>query len=318
MVAEHPKISFVIPLYNESEIFTELISRLRKLIDRITDPCEIIFIDDGSKDNTALLMQELAYADKKYHCIFLSRNFGHQFAVSAGLEFAMGEYIMVLDGDLQDPPELFFEFYKKLSEGYDVVYGIRKKRKEGVLKRATYYLFYRILKSISAYSIPLDSGDFAMITKRVAKIIVKMPEQSRFLRGMRSWVGFKQIGIEYERDARGAGDSKYSFRQLLKLGSDGVFNFSTFPIKFFTILGVCCMMSSVIYFLYTLYRKMFYNDVPVGFPALLFVIILFGGIQLLSIGVIGEYVQRIFSQVKNRPLYLISKRVVNGKDVADE
>jgi dolichol-phosphate mannosyltransferase len=318
MVAENPKISFVVPLYNESEIFTELVSRLQNLTDNISESCEIVFIDDGSKDITPMLMAEIAYANNNYHCIFLSRNFGHQFAVSAGLEFAKGEYIMILDGDLQDPPELFFDFYRKILEGFDVVYGIREKRKEGIIKKSVYYLFYRILKNISNYYIPLDSGDFAMITKRVAKIIVKMPEQSRFLRGMRSWVGFKQIGIEYERDARGAGDSKYSFRHLFKLGSDGIFNFSTFPIKFFTILGVFCMMSSVIYFLYTLYRKMFYNDVPVGFPALLFVIILFGGIQLLAIGVIGEYVQRIFSQVKNRPLFIISKRVVNGKDVTED
>ena len=313
-----PKFSFVIPLYNESEIFTKLIFRLNDLVEKISEPCEIVLIDDGSKDITPILMEELAYLNNNYHCIFLFRNFGHQFALSAGLEFALGDYIMVLDGDLQDPPELFFEFYKKLSEGYDVVYGIRKKRKEGLFKRMSYYLFYRILKSISDYTIPLDSGDFAIMKRNVAKIIVKMPEQSRYLRGIRSWVGFKQTGIEYYREGRGAGDSKYSVRQLFKLGSDGVFNFSNFPIKLFTFIGGFCMLSSIIYFLYTIYRKIFYKDVPVGFSALLFVIILFGGIQLLSIGVIGEYVQRIFSQVKNRPLFIISKRVVNGKEVENE
>ncbi len=318
MADDQPKFSFIIPLYNECEIYSELIIRLNNLIDKIQEPCEVVLIDDGSKDITSLLMEETAYADPRYHCLFLSRNFGHQFALSAGLEFVRGEFIMVLDGDLQDPPELFFEFYQKISEGYDVVYGVRKKRKEGLMKRASYFLFYRILKGISNYSIPLDSGDFAMMTRRVAKLIVKMPEQSRFIRGIRSWVGFKQIGLEYERQARGAGETKYTFKHLLKLGSDGIFNFSTFPIKLITYLGFISVFSSFIYFLYTIYRKLYYHDVPSGFPALVFLIILFGGIQLISIGIIGEYVQRIFSQVKNRPLYVVSKRVMNSKDVTDE
>jgi glycosyltransferase involved in cell wall biosynthesis len=318
MIAEHPKFSFIIPLYNECEIFSELILRLNHLLDRIPDACEIILIDDGSKDTTSVLMEELAYSDKRYHCIFLSRNFGHQFALSAGLEFALGDYIMILDGDLQDPPELFFDFYKKLSEGYDVVYGVRKKRKESYLKRITYFSFYRILKNISGNSMPLDSGDFAMITKRVAKLIVKMPEQSRYLRGIRNWVGFKQTGLQYERLARETGDSKYSFLKLLKLGSDGIFNFSTFPIKLITILGFASIFSSLVYFFLTIYKKFYSDDVPSGFTALLFVIILFGGVQLISVGIIGEYVQRIFSQVKNRPLFIISKRVFNGEKISDE
>ena len=316
-MAESPKFSFIVPLYNECEMFPDLKNRLNALMNKIDGTCEVVLVDDGSNDLTPAFMEETGYSDKRYQCVFLSRNFGHQFAVSAGLEFALGDYIMVIDGDLQDPPELFFDFYRKIAEGFDVVYGIRKKRKEGVLKRLAYYLFYRILRGVSSYTIPLDSGDFAMITKRVAKILVKMPEQSRFLRGIRSWVGFRQTGIEYERDARGAGDSKYSLWKLIKLGSDGVFNFSTFPIKLFTVIGIGCICSAVLYFLYTMLRKIIYHDVPAGFPALLFMVILFGGIQLLSIGVIGEYVQRIFLQVKSRPLYIVSKRIENGEEITE-
>ena len=311
-----PEISFVIPVYNEEEVFDLLIKRLDELVSKIDSPCEVVLIDDGSVDNTPALIENIAVQNGHYQAIFLTRNFGHQRALSAGLEHARGDVLMILDGDLQDPPELFFKFYDYIKKGYDVVYGVRKERKESVLKRASYNLFYKILNKISNYPIPKDSGDFGMITRQVVNNMNRMQEESRFLRGIRSWVGCKKIGIPYERKERAAGVPKYSFKMLFKLAYDGIFNFSVFPIKVLTYLGVVCISVSAFYFLLTLVKRMFYQSVPSGFTALLFMILLFGGVQLLSIGIIGEYVQRIFFQVKNRPLYLISRKIVNRNTVS--
>lgn len=219
---------------------------------------------------------------------------------------------MFLDADLQDPPELYFEFMQKINEGYDVVYGIRKKRKENFIKRISYNLFYKLLNRISNFPIPKDSGDFGIITRPVADAMNMHREDSRFLRGVRSWVGFKQFGLVYERQERKAGVPKYTFRKLLKLATDGIFNFTTLPITILITLGSISIISSLVYFTITLARKYFYEDVPIGFTALLFTIIFFGGLQLFFIGVIGEYIQRIFFQVKNRPLYVIKKRIIDG------
>lgn len=312
---KNPEFSFIIPIYNEVEVLQMLIERIDSLIKRINGLCEVVIVDDGSTDNTSFLLEELALKDEKYQCVFLSRNFGHQRALTAGLELARGEYIMILDADLQDPPELFFDFFEKIKEGNDVVYGIRKNRKESFIKRFFYNAFYRLLNKISNYPIPKDSGDFCLMTRRVVRAMMRNQEESRFLRGIRSWVGFKQIGIPYERNKRAAGITKYSFRKLFQLAYDGIFNFTTFPIKMLTISGVICILTSFLYFLITVIRKYVYDDVPQGFTAILFVVILFGGVQLLSLGVIGEYIQRIFFQVKKRPLYIISKKIIDGKEV---
>jgi polyisoprenyl-phosphate glycosyltransferase len=307
-----PQISIIAPLYNESETFPHLIKRLNEVMDSSDLSIEIVLIDDGSRDNTAQLMQALALSDERYHCIFLARNHGHQLALTAGLAHARGtEGVMVIDGDLQDPPELLKEFYPYLKQGNDVVYAVRKKRKEGVLKRSAYFLFYRILKSISYIDIPLDSGDFALISRRVVNIMNKMPEESRYLRGMRTWVGFKQIGVEYERSERQAGESKYSFSMLFKLAYNGIFNFSEFPIKFVTRLGFLAILIAFIYFVSVVIKKFFFQEVIEGFTALLFIIILFSGVQLIALGVIGEYVLRVFFQSKNRPLFIVKETIVD-------
>jgi polyisoprenyl-phosphate glycosyltransferase len=307
-----PQISIVAPLYNESETFPHLIKRLNEVMESSDFTMEIVLIDDGSRDNTAQLMQALALSDERYHCIFLARNHGHQLALTAGLAHARGtEGVMVIDGDLQDPPELLKEFYPYLKQGNDVIYAVRKKRKEGVLKRSAYFLFYRILKSISYIDIPLDSGDFALMSRRVVNIMNKMPEESRYLRGMRTWVGFKQIGVEYERSERQAGESKYSFSMLFKLAYNGIFNFSEFPIKFVSRLGVFAILVAFIYFISVVIKKFFFQEVIEGFTALLFIIILFSGVQLFALGVIGEYVLRVFFQSKNRPLFIVKETIVD-------
>jgi glycosyltransferase involved in cell wall biosynthesis len=309
-----PQISIVAPLYNESESFPHLIERLNAVMDNSPLDIEVLLIDDGSKDGTGEMMRQIAFTDKRYHCLFLSRNHGHQLALTAGISAAKGtEALFIIDGDLQDPPELLPEFYAKLKEGYDVVYAVRKKRKEGFLKRIGYYLFYRLLKSISYVEIPLDSGDFSLVSRRVVNVMKKMPEESRYLRGMRTWIGFKQIGVQYERDERVAGASKYSFKQLFRLAYNGIFNFSEFPIKFMTNTGATAVIIALLYFVVVVIKKVFYTQVIEGFTALLFVVILFSGVQLLALGIIGEYVLRIFFQSKNRPLFVIESEIEKGE-----
>ncbi|QJD79103.1 glycosyltransferase family 2 protein [Spirosoma rhododendri] len=315
---DDPQVSIIAPLYNESETLPHLVTRLNTLMDRLSLRIEVVLVDDGSRDQTALLMQELALADARYHCVFLSRNYGHQIALTAGIAAARGsEALFIIDGDLQDPPELLPDFYQKLKEGYDVVYAVRKKRKEGWLKRMAYAGFYKFMRSISYVDIPLDSGDFSLISRRVANVMKQMPEESRFIRGMRSWIGFRQTGIEYDRDARLVGTSKYSFKMLRKLAYNGIFNFSEYPIKLVTRLGVITLVFAVLYLIQTLIKKYYYGDVPQGFTATLLVIILFSGVQLLALGLIGEYVLRIFFQSKGRPLYIVREVIRHQERQAD-
>ena len=310
-----PQVSLVIPLYNEESVFRSLITRITAVIEKAPMSCEVVLIDDGSSDATQELMTDQAKKDTRFHCVFLSRNFGHQIALSAGMSRALGsEALFILDGDLQDPPELLEEFYTHLKNGNDVVYAIRKKRKESYLKKLAYSTFYRFLDKISYVKIPLDSGDFSMISRRVTDILVQMPEQSRYIRGMRSWSGFNQIGVPYERDAREEGNTKYAFKHLLKRASEGIFNFSEFPIRFITRLGAFSVLISIVYLFTVLYKRIAYDAVPEGFTALLIAIIMFSGVILISIGIIGEYILRIFFQSKQRPLFLIDKEIINGEE----
>lgn len=305
-ILPNPQISIIAPLFNETESFPRLVARLNGVMESSPLAIEVVLIDDGSRDNTALLMQQLALTDSRYHCVFLSRNYGHQIALTAGIAAARGsEALFIIDGDLQDPPELLSDFYQKYQEGFDVVYAVRKKRKENWFKRTAYATFYRLMKSISYVDIPLDSGDFSLISRRVADVLNQMPEESRFIRGMRSWIGFRQTGFEYERDARLAGESKYSFKMLQRLAYNGIFNFSEYPIKIITRLGMLTIGVALIYLIQTLIKRFVYHDVPQGFTALLFIIVLFSGVQLIALGLIGEYVLRIFFQAKGRPLYVL-------------
>jgi dolichol-phosphate mannosyltransferase len=308
-------ISIIVPLYNEQAVFDNLIERLVNVIDTTLFSCEVILIDDGSTDNTRQLVEKICEKDSRFTGILLSRNHGHQLAVSAGLANVRGQKgAMIIDGDLQDPPELVKEFYELLVNGYDVIYAIRKNRKESFLKKVAYSTYYRLQKKISSFNIPIDSGDFSMLSRRVVDNMNNMPEQSRYLRGMRAWVGFKQIGYEYDRDQRHAGETKYSWNKLFELAFNGIFNFSDFPVKFITRMGFITVVFSLIYFGYNIYRKLFYNDVPQGFTATILAIILFSGVQLISLGLIGEYVLRIYNQVRNRPLFIVEKIIQEGKE----
>ncbi len=311
----NPQISIVVPLFNEQESFHLLLERLNDLMKNSSLTIEIVMVDDGSKDSTAQLMQLNAIQDERYHCIFLSRNFGHQLALTAGLSVVRGtEAVLCIDGDLQDPPELLDEFYKLYKQGYEVVYAVRKNRKESWLLKLMFHYYYRIQRKMSDIDVPLDSGDFALLSRRVVDTMNQLPEESRYLRGLRSWVGFKQIGYEYDRPERAAGETKYPISKRIKIALNGIFNFSEIPVKFITNMGIATILIALSYFIYTLLKRfVFHIPVVEGFTGLLFTIILFSGVQLVSLGIIGEYVLRIFFQVKGRPLFIIKNRIVDGK-----
>lgn len=312
-----PQISIVAPLYNEQESFPTLVERLNKLMDTSTETIEVVLVNDGSRDRTAELMQVLALTDPRYHCVFLSRNFGHQLALTAGMAAARGtDAIMCIDGDLQDPPELLSEFYKLYKEGYDVVYAVRKNRKEGWLLKAMFHYYYRVQKQMVNIDAALDSGDFALLSRNVVNVMNQLPEESRYLRGLRSWVGFKQIGYEYDRPERAAGETKYPISKRIKIAFNGIFNFSEIPIRVVTNLGIATIIFALSYFIYTLVKKyILHIEVADGFTGLMLTIILFSGVQLLSLGIIGEYVLRIFFQVKQRPLFIVKSSIIDGKEV---
>lgn len=308
-------ISIVVPLYNEEAVFEKLIQRLKGVLDSTKFSCEIVLVNDGSADRTAELVENICNEDARFTGVLLSRNHGHQLAVSAGLANSSGtKGVMIIDGDLQDPPELVSDFYELLMNGYDVIYAIRKNRKESFLKKLAYSTYYRLQKKISSFNIPIDSGDFSMLSRRVVDHMNNMPEQSRYLRGMRAWVGFKQIGFEYDRDERQAGETKYSWSKLFELAFNGIFNFSDFPVRLITRLGLFTIIGSLFYLIFILVEKIIYKDVPQGFTAMILAIILFSGVQLLSLGLIGEYVLRIYNQVRNRPIFIIDKIVKKEQD----
>jgi len=315
----NPEYSFVVPLYNEQENFRDLVARLNTVISSNALSAEVVLIDDGSRDNTPLLMHDIALSDDRYHCVFLSRNHGHQLALSAGLKYARGtKAVLVIDGDLQDPPELITDFIQEMQAGYDVVYGVRKKRKEGIFKRSMYWIYYRLMKNIANIDLPLDSGDFALISRRVLNLMNAMPEKNRYLRGMRTWTGFRQKGFEYERSERNAGTTKYTLRKLFQLAWSGLYNFSDLPIRIMTYTGGLAIAASLIYLLTVLYKKYFEptGEVPTGFTATIIAIIFFGGIQLMAFGIIGQYVLRIYREVQQRPLFIIDK-IIRDKEEQD-
>lgn len=310
MSISKPQVSILVPLYNEEKIFGQLIERLTKLLDSFEPATQVVLVNDGSIDQTPVLMTELSARDPRFKSVFLSRNHGHQMAVSAGLFCADAEEaIMIIDGDLQDPPELIFDFYKKLQEGYDVIYAIRKNRKEGFMLTFLFWAYYRIQKRLSNFDIPMDTGDFCMMSRRVRDILISMPEESRYLRGMRSWVGFRQYGYEYERQERHAGDSKYSLKKRMEIGLNGIFNFSKVPIRFMYILGFGSILLSILYTFLLLYLKYTTHNLPDGYITLIFAISFFSGVQLITLGLIGEYVFRTYNQVRQRPLFIIDKTI---------
>ena len=303
------KISIIVPVYNSSEFMNSLLLAIDKERIQSQWDIELLLIDDGSKDNSYAKIEKLASTYSYIKGIKLSRNFGHQIAVKTGLSHCTGDYIAIIDDDLQDPPSLLPDFFKYLDNGYDVAYGVRKKRKESLVKRFSYTSFYRILKKLSETDIPLDSGDFCVMKKIVVDNMLKLDEQNPFLRGIRAWVGFKQIGVEYERDARIDGISGYTLKKLLKIALDGIFSFSSIPIRIITILGVMGLFFAFSYSTITIYAYYTHHINTKGFSTLVILVSFFSSIILICLGVIGEYIVRIYDEVRNRPYTVIEKSI---------
>ena len=302
-----PELSVVVPVYNSAEILPELYRRLVKVLEGEGVDFELVFVEDKSPDDLRGVLRDLRGKDERVKFLAFSRNFGHQAAVTAGLDAATGRAAVVMDDDLQDPPEVIPAFLEKWRQGFHVVYGIRRARKEPAWKRAAYHTFYRILSSLATLPIPPDTGDFCLYDRKVVQVLRAMPERTRFLRGMRVWAGFRHTGVEYERPSRAAGESTYSLRMLLDLAASGITGFSTFPLRIAFILGAAAALGSFLLALGLVSLKIFYGvDVP-GWTSLAVIVLFFSGLILLSQGVTNEYLARIFEEVKARPHYVIEE-----------
>lgn len=302
------ELSVVIPVYNEELNIPVLFERVRKSVSSITDSFELIFVNDGSRDESLKLIRKLADENSFVKYIDFSRNFGHQLAVSAGLDYCTGNAIVIIDADLQDPPELIRTMYEKMKEGYEVVYARRRKRAgESFMKKLTARLFYRILSRVTSVEIPVDTGDFRIVDRKVIDILKRMPEQHKFLRGQIAWIGFRQTFVEYDREERLAGDTGYPYKKMIRFAIDGITSFSNLPLKFATFTGF--FVSGITFFLilYALYSRFISRDYVPGWTSLMLAVLFIGGVQLISIGIIGEYISRLSSNVRNRPLYIVKE-----------
>jgi polyisoprenyl-phosphate glycosyltransferase len=304
------KISILVPVYNSASFMNKLLEAIEA--QRILSgwDLELVLVDDGSKDKSFEKIEELALKYNYIKGIKLSKNFGHQIAVKTALSHCQGDYVAIIDDDLQDPPSLLPHFFSFLDKGYDVAYGVRKKRKESLIKRICYSAFYRILKSMSDIHIPIDSGDFCVMKKHVVQNMLKLQEQNPFLRGIRAWVGFKQIGVEYERHARLDGQSGYTLKKLLKIAIDGIFSFSSAPIRLITFIGMVGFSFAAIYSILIIYNYFVHGIEVRGFATLSIIISFFSSLILICLGIIGEYIVRIYDEVRDRP-YVVIERTTN-------
>jgi polyisoprenyl-phosphate glycosyltransferase len=309
----NPLLSVIIPCYNESAVLSILYERISVAARGWGMRYEIIAVDDGSSDATWEMLAKFTDADPAWKAIRLARNFGHQIALWAGLKHASGDVVAVLDADLQDPPETLPFLLEKWKEGYDVVYAVRRKRKEGAFKLAAYYCYYRVLAFLAEIEVPLDSGDFCVMDRRVVETMSAITEQQPFIRGLRAWVGFRQIGVPYERDRRAAGEVKYTFKKLTQLALNGIFSYSTRPLKLATYLGflvsIVAFLGIIFVFLQRIFSQQFAEFgmpyVP-GFATIVIAILFMGGVQLVCVGILGEYVARIYENVRGRPQFTVS------------
>lgn len=304
----HPLLSVVIPVLDEEDNLPKLAETLLPVLQHM-GTYEVIFVDDGSTDRSAELVRELRRGDPAVKLIRFSRNFGHQAALSAGLDHATGEAVVFMDCDLQDPPELLPDFVARWREGYEVVYAIREKRREGWIKRFMYFSFYRLLRAIADIRIPLDSGDFCLLDRRAADQIRRLPEKNRFLRGLRTWIGFRQVGVPFDRPARFAGKPKYSIRKLMRLALDGLFSFSSVPLRIASYLGLLTAGAGIVYLVVAVVARIFVGRVPQGWTSIIAIMLILGGIQLVVMAILGQYLARVYDETKERPVYVIDDRV---------
>ena len=309
------RVTIAIPIHNEEDVLPALLLRVMAVLDATPGgPHELLLVDDGSRDRSLAMIEEATQHDPRIAVVVLSRNFGHQAALTAAFDHARGDVMLIMDGDLQDPPEALPRLLARLDEGFDVVYVRRTRRKEPLWLRASYHVAYRFIARLARIALPIDAGDFALLSRRAIDAVRDLPERQRYLRGLRSWVGFRQTGLEVERDARAAGESKYSLRRLVGLALDGAFAFSTAPLRFIGVLGGFALLGSLAFSVYAVYAKFAQGRSPQGFTALTVLGTLLGGMLLLSLWIIGEYVGRIYEEVKRRPVYIVDRivRVADG------
>ena len=309
-------ISIAIPAFNETAVLPALVDRLTATLSTLGIPRQqVVIVDDGSTDDTAVQLRGIVEEDPRFEAVLLSRNFGHQAALSAALDRVTGDVTIVMDADLQDDPGLIPAMLAKYQEGYDVVYAVRKTRREHVVLRSAYRAFYRLIASLSNVALPVDAGDFGLMSKRVIRAIRASPERQRYLRGLRAWVGFRQFGLEVDRLERHAGESHYSTAKLVTLALNGIFSFSLAPLRLATILGAVAVTIALTWAAFVLYAKLFLDRSPQGFSSLVITIIFLSGANLFFLGVIGEYVGRTYEESKGRPLYVIDEVIV-GQAIA--
>ncbi len=309
VVEAKPLVSLIVPAYNEEAVIEETYKRLKNVMEQGGYDFEILIVDDGSTDRTPEKVKKICLNDKRVKLIRFSRNFGHQVAISAGIDRAVGKVAVIIDADLQDPPEVIPGMIEKWSTGYEVVYGVRKKRKgESLFKRVTAALFYRLLRQMTPIEIPLDAGDFRLLDRKVLEELKKMPERRRFVRGMVSWVGFRQTSVEYVREKRFAGTTKYPLRKMINFAIDGILSFSTVPLRISSALGFLSAAVSFLMMMYGLIVRIFYpSRVMTGWASLFVAVLFIGGIQLICIGILGEYLGRVYEETKKRPLYIVAE-----------
>ncbi len=305
----YPKYSFIIPVYNEEDTLLEMYRRVSAVMNQMDGAVELILVNDGSRDRTLSILRDLHEKDLRVCYISFARNFGHQVAVTAGINFVRGQVIVIMDADLQDPPELIPELVEKWKQGYQVVYAQRTKRhKEGWFKRLPAYMFYRLLRRLADVDIPLDSGDFCLMDRCVVDALNAMPERNRYLRGLRAWVGWRQTSIRYERNPRYAGEVKYTFRKSLSLAANGLISFSRVPLRLSTYVGLLAAVVAVLMAILVLYWRIVAPNSPLtGLATIMIAMFFLGAVQLVSIGILGEYIGRIYEEVKGRPLYILSE-----------
>ena len=307
------RVSVAIPVYNEEQVIPELLQRVLRVLSALPGgPHEVVLVDDGSTDRTLALLEAAAQQDDRLRVVVLSRNFGHQAAFTAALAHVTGDAVVLMDGDLQDAPEVIPEFLPYFEQGYEVVYARRVRRKEHLLLRTAYAVAYRLIAWLSRIPLPVDAGDFAMLSRRVVAELNALPERQRYLRGLRTWVGFRQIGLDVERRERFAGRAKYGFRQLVHLAFDGLLAFSVAPLRAAALLGAVGVILATVFALYAVYVRLALGRSPEGFTALLVALTFLSGIQLLFMGMIGEYVGRIYEEIKGRPTFIVA-RVIEGR-----
>ena len=302
------EISVIVPLFNEQENVYPFYQRLKTVLNNTCSSYEMIFVDDGSRDGTIVAIEKLAGEDPSVKYISFSRNFGHQVALFAGMEKCTGNYVVLIDGDLQDPPEVIESLFTKLREGYNIVYAKRESRKgESFFKKLTAKFFYRVLNRITSINIPLDTGDFRIMDKKVCTELVRMNEHNKFLRGQIAWLGFKETAIHFTRDERKSGNSAFTYGKMIRFAIDGITGFSRFPLKFASLSGIIFSFAAFIFIIYVMLAKLLWGQTISGWASLMVTILFLGGIQLLSIGIIGEYMSRINDNVRNRQQYIVDK-----------